>query len=1186
MKAIPLFFVAVALCAIGTTGVANGGPVKQWEVVPTSLVSHDEPPLQRIDLTVESTEALNACALKVWSGERLLAEKTIGAIKAGTNTLSVLLREPVQSVDSRWALLNDSQTLAEQRLTWKPPRHWTLYVVKSAHIDIGLHDSQFKQRLMTVGFVDQAGKLADQTTDWPAASRYRYVIEGLWWWLNYPLDRSEAAANEIVGKYVKPGVFGIGASHSGNRTEAYGDEELCRSAYCIQETRDRWHLPMDSMLMVDNNGITWPLVTAYANAGIKYLGFFPNAWNPKTVGNSRVDVGWKSPLPLLFYWQGPDVRSRILVWAAPHYIEAGHAFGIKTCSDRTKQISTPESVAPLMAKQLASLEARYPYDLWLVPNYDDNEPPGLKFAELARAWNVRWRWPELRTVGDLSEPFREVERRFGGQIPTLRGLMTAGWAQHPVSTPTLLAMKREADRLLPVAEKLATLARLNDPDFIYPTVAFRRAWDALICNDEHGYGTSAYKGRPVYDTWMQKQDWIERALVTAGTESGRALKALAAQVSADGPSVIVFNPTLQPRAETVRIELPESCAGLRSVLRPDGHSAPTVVEGRSLSFQTTEIPSLGYALFRLVPGSADAVAKHPSAGPPSMENAFYRVAFGADGTITSLFDKQLGRELVDASAPYRCNQFVYTKDANASFHSPSNARFEVETSPLGRVIVARMDDPISGAAIEQRVTLPAHEKRVDIDNRLDHVSGLAGTNRWYRFGYYAFPFAVPNGEFRVGLNGCDANPYKDRTGHGTDTYHAARDWSYVGNGRFGVALVQFDSQLVECGKIHGKKNTFDGQPSTSHLYSYVFNNWLYGHAWSTGPSHMNLRYRYVIVSHGGGFRDAGVARFAERAVTPMLATVIPMAQKGKLPRTFCSFLSVDAANVGLLALKLSETPGQGIIARFHESDGIAADVANMKTGWGDVSRVTACSVTERDGSVLDHPILQLAPFGYSTLRLEEPGNRPAAPEITVAGLTDKTVALRWSPVGHACQYNIYRSEYAGFAPDAYHLLATTCGTRFKDVGLKAGTAYYYCVAAVDATTRQGEVSKEVQGATHAKGNSSPAKVGSVYTGLIDAPRARFGDTPDILYLQWGQNQEANLSHYELFRGGTPDFVVGEKTRVAIVQPGPYVTVPYEDKGLKPHTVYYYRVLAVGRDGRKGPPSDVCVGITREPFEEK
>jgi hypothetical protein len=863
------------------------------------------------------------------------------------------------------------------------------------------------------------------------------------------------------------------------------------------------------------------------------------------------------------------------VWTSPTYTSAGHDFGI--------QAKTPEIAESKMARQLAKLETRYPYDIWLISFYHDNEAPSLGFPSFAKQWNARWRWPEIRTLGDLSEPFRDVEKRFGDRIPTLSGMITGGWAQHPVSTPSLLARKRAADRLLPVAEKLATLARLADPDFIYPAIAFRRAWDALTCNDEHGYGVSYYKGRPVYDTWMQKTDWIERGLNTAQAESERALIALGAVVPLEEPSVFVFNPTLQPRAETVEVELPESCAELRTVCSTDGTSAPSTAEGNKLCFWTSEIPSMGYAVFQLAQGrDAGAITKRASDEPPTVENAFYRVTFGADGSIAGIFDKRLKRQLVDASAPYRCNQFVYTRDAHKSFSSPADARFEVETCPLRQTVIARMDDPVSGAAIEQRVTLPTHERRIDIENRLDHVRDLASEDRWHRFGYYAFPFDVPEGEFRVGLNGCSADPFEKQTGHATDTYHAARDWSYVGNEQFGITLVQVDSQLVECGKIHKQKNTFGERPSSSHLYCYIFNDWLYAHAYVTGPSHINLRYRYVITTHQGCFQDAGVAQFAERVVTPVLATVIPRAQKGKLPAAPYSFLSVDAPNVSLPALKLSETPGRGVIARFHETDGRPTETVDLKPGWGNDLCLTRCSIMEKDREALKHPTLRLDPFGYATVRIEQQGPLPPVPELAVGECSDKSISLQWAPVAGARQYHVYRGEHADFAPDACHLLATTRQAGHTDDWLGPGAAYHYCVAAVTADARQGAVSQQVRAMTLASGDSPPANVGSLYTGLIGDPRAWRGDEPDTLYLQWGQNRESDVSHYELYRGDTPGFELGENTFVAKVEPGPYVVVPFEDKGLQPHTSYYYRVRAVDRDGHKGQPSDVCRGVTREP----
>ncbi len=1162
----------VGFLVISTTPVA-ANEVKLSGVQPTALVTHDTPPRQQVLLTVDNPGEPVACRLEVRDGESEIAEIDLGPISKGTHELKVLLPEPTEVIDSQWVLLDKAGvTLSSQSLQWKPPRHWTLYVLKSAHIDIGLHDSQYKQRHYTVDFIEKARKLAEETADWPEASRFRYLIEGLWWWFNYPADRGEAATDDIVRDYVKKGIFGVGGSHSGNHTQEFGTEELCRSTYYTQQARDQWGLPVDTMFMIDNNGITWPLVTAYADAGIRYVAFFPNAWRTK------VNVGWTSDVPHLFYWQGPDDKSRLLVWSGPHYIGTGRSFGITTGSGN----STPETAAPKMAKHLAKLEERYPYDIWLVSNYVDNETPNLRFPNLAKAWNAQWRWPELRTVSDPSIPFREVEKRFGDQIPTLRGDITGGWAQHPVSTPAYLARKRAADRLLTTAEKLATIARLVDSSFVYPTTAFQRAWDALICSDEHGYGVSPYRGRTVYETWLQKRDWIDRGLETAGCEARRALKTLAAQVPTEGPSVLVFNPLLRLRTDEVEVELPADMESGVEVLRGDnGQPVASQIEGRRLRFVAADVPSFGYATYRLKLGKAGRVAEQSADKPPVVENDFYRVTFAADGSIVGLFDKQLRRELIDSSAPYRCNQFVYTNDDHKTFATPGDAKFTVETSPLGQTVTARMTEPKSGAAIVQTVTLVNHEKRIDIDNRLAHVSDLVPANeqKYLRYGYYAFPFAVPDGVFQAQLNGCLARPHDDQIGVGIEDWLAVQDFVDVANDQFGVTVVQRESHLVEFGEIRTNKHTTNSPPTNSHLYSYLFNDW-YQKNW-VGPAEVNLRYRYTIRSHQGDCRQGQVAQFARRVAYPMLATTIAKAQSGSLPSPSHSFLQVDAPNVDLLTLKLSEAPGRGVIARLHESEGRDVDKATVAQHLAAKLQATPCTITEQDRGVLDAAALSIDPFDFATIRFTPAPASLAAPESRVANVSDKSVVLGWKPVAGAEQYHVFRGENADFEADAYHLLATTTTPEFTDDWLSSATAYYYRVAAVGPANQQGAVSATVSATTAAQGDSPPAPVGTHWRGLICQPRGWRADRNDTLYLLWAQNREPDLAHYELYRGESPDFAADAATLLAKVEPGPYVIVPYEDKGLKRNTTYFYRVRAVDRDGNKGALSDVWSATTRD-----
>ncbi len=1207
------------------------------EVLPTSLVSQDGN--QRILFTGWDAEKLGTpAAVTVYDAEKkiVLAQGTVEketqfpTLTESNPSPAFYTMIPEQKsesgTDACWEL-RDSEGKILQTLSsrWDAPRRWTIYMVSSTHCDIGLHNSQYIQRNMSVQYAALAAELADRTNDWSDASKYRYMMEGTWFWGNYEQDRSESEAQKYVEKYVKTGRIAIGCTPAGNHTQTYGFEELCRSAYKKQMLSDRWGIEADTMVMSDNNGIIWSLVTPYAEAGIRNILFSPNQWNPlpSTIwpmnqlvegatwnpdaggGGSRVDVRWDSPLPMVFYWESANAQDRLLVWCSTQYGMGGDAFGVER---KAKQNYV--RMEHRMARHLHKLEGRYPFDVWVFALYMDDEAPNLNLATAAKEWNARWASPTLRTVGNLSEPFNLLRERFDAQIPVLRGDITCGWAQHPVCAPELLALKFEADRALPSAEKAATAAALVNPAYVYPSVEFRRAWDMLIWNDEHSYGTSGYKGRRVYETWIQHRDWIEKAQNTAKNETKRAMDAIAERISVEENSVLIFNPTFIPRREIVET---------------------TLADGRRVRFRTPEVPptswiSVPVSEIQDVPRAEEESLKEPPEAnepattkepettnePPTVENAFYRVTFAPDGSVKSLFDKELKRELIDLSAKYKVNQFVYTQNNHKTFSTPENASFTVRRDALGTMVFVRTSETQSQAEIIQTIFLPNDEKWISFDNQMNHVRDLINKNRYFRYGYYAFPFNIQNGKFHVELNGVFAEPKRNVTGHGTDVYMAARDFAGVQNDEFGVELIQLDSQLLEFGRISPDKTDFGRPLETTHLYSYVFTDWLQMHA--TGGSYVNPRFRYIITSHAGTFSDAQTARLAERFTTPLLTANIPAGPKNEAfssisasisapvlppaPSNFQYLAPPKSSNLTLLTFKQAEKPGSGCIVRIHETDG--------KTAFYPTSDapLEKCTITEQSLEPLPlNQNVEIKPYDYLTFRFPAFTSNPldaSNPSEGVENLAslesvsgfhvveagDDCVKLAWEKISHPlAHYLIFRGSFDEFKPDEFHLVKRTTENAFCDKNRDPGTTYFYRIQPI-AGFESGKPSDVLRVSTLEPSStldSPPAPIGSVYTGLVTAPRAAAGEDPDLLYLEWGQNQESDLAFYELYRSTESGFLPNEQTFVTRVEPGVYRVGLHPDRGLEVHTTYFYRVRAVDAAGNRGPFSEEFSGTTKEPI---
>ncbi len=426
-----------------------------------------------------------------------------------------------------------------------PVREWKLYGIKASHTDIGLTNPQYIQRHWTVRRIDEAARLidADKRADSDPAA-YRYVMEGVWFWDNYHQDKGMDAAWRIVTNYVARGRMDVGVTCAGNHTHLYSETEIDRSTLTKRLLEQKWGIHTHTFFMADNPGLSCSLIDPYVRAGIRNCIFLPNQWNPirSTIwkmrkemltsnpdynnpdlqgGGSRIAVSYDLDLPMVFRWKAPGGKESLLVWCSTHYGRGYERLGLDS---KVNPSHVPMAEAR-MPEFLEILEQKYPYDVWLAGVYCDDEWPGTGFADFAAKWNEKWLWPQFRTVGRLDEPFDLLEKKFGDKIPTLTGEMTSGWLQHAASTPELLADMLNADRLLKTAERLGTFAGTIDRG------AVDRAWWHLILNDEHSYGTSGYKGRRVFETWMQHRDWIERAAATASNELAKAVAKIVPDVS-------------------------------------------------------------------------------------------------------------------------------------------------------------------------------------------------------------------------------------------------------------------------------------------------------------------------------------------------------------------------------------------------------------------------------------------------------------------------------------------------------------------------------------------------------------------------------------------------------------------------------------------------------------------------------
>ncbi len=1029
----------------------------QISVFPVSMISKDKK--QRVLIYYKTREVIHP-TLTVYDGDKAITPPCQLHFQSGGGECDLFLPVPEKDFEATAVFELGEAKIYKTQFEWKKPREWKFNIMVSSHTDIGLHNPVYVQRYNSAVFTSDAMRLADETEEREEKNRYRYTMEGTWFFNNFSRERGKAEAEKLVSDYIKTNKIGVCSALAGNHTQTYGLEEMCRSAYEKKHLEEEWGIVSRTMSMIDNNGMSSSLIQPYFEAGYENIIFAPNQWNPfkSTIwkmdarvcnancpeacgGGSRIDVRYRSENPMVFFWKGVG-DTKLLVWCSPQYSHGGEPFSIFPNSLYGNY--SVENTEKRFEELLPEIERKYGWDMWLFACYGDDQKPCLDLANFIEKWNERWEYPRLQMLGNPDIFFDEFREKYTDKVPVLTGEIAGGWYQHPLSVPELMSKKFEADRLLPTAEKWSLIASLADENYAYPKEAFDRAWYSLMSNDEHSYGTSGYQGRRVFETWIQHRDWIEKAEKTAREECDRALSLLSSKVKSDTEKTLVFNPTLLKRRELVETENAVSLCDIP----PMGYRALDGEEFSLLdkSFYTTSIP-------------------------PVVENDYYKVAFCENGAIASIFDKELEREILDKNDEFGANGLVVTTDNHKNFNTLKNVSFKVSATPYYTEVEACGFEESLACECIFVYRILNFEKRIDVDNRLLHVRGMFNNCRFYRYIYFAYPFSFANSRRLCHTNGAVLD-YGDVTGHSTDVYMPVSEWCACEGEGAGAALFMLDSHLVEFDKIHPDKTDFGNLGSGSKVYAYVANDWLQMH--TSGGEHINYRFRYSVVSYKGTYLDSGVERIAERISNPVKCVNIS-AQDGVFTDSEKSFITSEFES-RLLTLKPAED-NKGIIARFLTRQ----EPPKLENAFGlsfDACRNTVderdfCGIPSHDGFVT----LRLGKDAVSVREREILQPKPLSVGSTYTGLVTSPRGLRGENDGQIyllwginreenfSHYNVYRSLEKDFEITDETFIARVepeefCVGRYVDNGLEKNTCYYYRVAAVSKDGVLGEASEE------------------------------------------------------------------------------------------------------------------------------
>jgi alpha-mannosidase len=860
-----------------------------------------------------------------------------------------------------------------------PGKKWTFYLVPSEHLDVGYSDYQAKVEVIHSRMIDEAMKLAQK---YPG---FQWNLDAAWEAHEFLQTRTNAQKAEL-GQMIREGKIRVPAQDASLLTGFPSVETLIRSLYRGYAINKKYGGPWDYASITDVPSYAWSYASILADAGLKY--FVAGSDNYRAPILLLGHLNEKSP----FWWEGPDGQ-KILMWYSRHYMQMTLLFGLPP------QIASGHDALPLFLQSYDHPWYRA-HAVILYGTQVENTDVYPQQGALVDQWNKIYAYPKLEFSG-FGNAMSEIKGQFGNSIPTYRGSGGPYWEDGIASDARYAAMERRNEARALTAEKFSTVSALVDPAISPDRTKIDHMWNDMVLMDEHTFGAydsiTAPHSREAVQQLAVKNLFAIKAHELVGGLMKSSLASIANRVKDPSDTLLVFNGLNWERSGLVDLDLDD---GSKLVDLATGQAVPYELLRKSPSyslirFMASNVPALGYKAYKIEPTQQKPPGP-TSVGGDVLENQYYRVTLDPEsGAVRSVYDKELGRELVNTSSAYRFDQYLYVAGADKlpnrvihyrldsplpvlHIHPAGDGKLvSIVRTPFGTV--AKLESScLNTPRIETQIILLDHAKKIEFIDRIEK-------KEIYRKEavYFSFPFAIAQPEFRYEIQNGVVNPAKDMLPGAGLEWFSVQHWAAVRNPAVFAAILPIDASLVTLGDVfRGDWPTdFGKRPAT--IFSYVMNNY-----WDTNYTAAQggkFTFRYVLTS-GHQLHIGTLSRLGWAEMSPLETDQITQQDKAMnfpqpLSSVETSFLHVNQPNVVLLTWKEAEN-GQGTILRFLEIEGKAARVGvdspllNVQAAW-------QCSAMEANQQQLslDGPhgfSFEIQPHQIVTVRVKaNPVEQPA-----------------------------------------------------------------------------------------------------------------------------------------------------------------------------------------------------------------